>query len=643
MKVNDFDVLIKRPNILNSISINDLEIETDTGWSDIVKIYKTDKYIKYTLILDDGTKLECADIHRVFTKTLNEVFVSSLKPNDEIYTKHGIQKVKEIIVHDVKENMYDISVDDKNHRYYTNDILSHNSTNMGIRTILLCNLLPGIRIATIVPRVDQLKTIADKYSEIDKAYRFKHTNNKFRDNLYYKEFPHKGGKISIMRLWYILTNADKLRGNTYDFIDFDEYQDFDDSLEPVIKATQSRSELRSVTYSGTSKTTDSALEARWLHSSRGLWRLTCPACRHDNYPTLNHGVLDMIQPKGLCCKKCGRLLNVREGHWDFESPELLESGQWGFHVPQVIVPANTENMNIWIDIYKNSKTMEPKFFYEEFLGEATEEGSKELTIQDLQNICVLGNINDLQKAAISRSPRKYQFLVGGVDWGGSDYNPATKTKESYTCHVILGITPSGGLDLVYSRTYAGMAYDDISNHIAETHKKFNCYAIGGDFGGSAVYVNEIKKLVDPLKVISFKYSKPNSAYLSIPPSSSNFGNLYSLNKTESITSLILDIKNVKVRAPEWSTSKTHLTQCLNLVRVPTESNVGFNEFKYSKAGNKPDDFLHALNYAVTLAKLLQGVPLFEDPAKQRMFANYIQYGSFGVPISHRKIPRPISG
>lgn len=42
----------------------------------------------------------------------------------------------------------------------------------------------------------------------------------------------------------------------------------------------------------------------------------------------------------------------------------------------------------WVDIYRSSKTMEKKPFFEEFLGEATEEGSKELTIKDLQRICV---------------------------------------------------------------------------------------------------------------------------------------------------------------------------------------------------------------------------------------------------------------
>lgn len=643
-KVNDLERMFTQPKLVESIHLSDWQIMTDDGWVDIEEVHKTVKYKEFHIETENGKHLYGADIHRIYNESYEPIFIMQAEVGTPIITDEGISPIVKKELTGKEDYMYDFTLaDGSEHRFYANGILSHNSTNMGIRTILLCNLLPGIKIGTIVPRADQLKTIADKYSETDKAFRFKKSNSKFRDNLYYKEFPHQSGKISIMRLWYILTNADKIRGNTYDFLDFDEYQDFDDTLEPVIKQTQARSDLRSVTYSGTSKTTDSALETKWLGSARGLWRMTCPHCHFDNYPTIAHGVMDMIQPQGLCCKKCGKLLNVREGCWDFEAPELLRTGQWGFHVPQVIIPANTENKNIWVDIYRSSKTMEKKPFFEEFLGEATEEGSKELTIKDLQRICVLGSINNVQKEALDPKSRRYRYFIGGVDWGGSDYNPATKTKESYTVHSIIGVLPDGTMDLVYARMYAGMNYDDISQNIAKVHHQFKCFAIGGDFGGSAVYVNELKKLVDPLKVVSFKYAGPNTAYVSIPPSSLNFGNLYNLNRTESLTSLIFDIKDCKIRCPSWEFSNTYLQHCLHLVRVPSEAATGANTFLYQKSGNKPDDFMHSLNFAMTLAKLIIGQPLFEDPAKQAMFTNYMRYGQFNVPISHRNIARPISG
>ena len=624
------------PQVIESYNVSDWEIETDTGFVSIDEIHKTVTYDQWYVECENGKWYIGADLHRVFDENMNTIYTYELKVNEtKIQTDEGPSLVVKVENRGDPQHMYDFTLaDDSNHRFYANGILSHNSTNMGIRTVLMTHLLPGLRVATIVPRHEQLRTIAYKYSEISNAYRFKSTNSKGKDNLYNKEVYHPNGQISTMDIWYILTNPDKIRGKTYDWIDYDEYQDFDDSLEGVIAATQSRSTLRSVTYSGTSKTTDSSLEARWLESSRGLWRLTCSACKHDNYPTVDHGVFDMIQPEGLCCKKCGRKLNVREGRWDFEAPTMLELGRWGFHIPQIIVPANTENRDIWIDIYRNSRTMDKKTFMEEFLGEATEEGSRELTAKDLQNICILGPIQDVQKKALDPKTNPYMFTVGGCDWGGSDYNPAEKSKESYTVHVILGVKRLGGIDILSVKHYAGMVYDDIIGEIAADHHKFKCSAIAGDFGGSQFYIPTLKKLVDPLKVVAFKYG--GNAMLSIPPSSQHFGNLYNLNRTESLTSLIMDIKAMKIRSPSWEQMSKSLLECLNLVRTPIELASGANDLLYKKRGNKPDDFFHALNYANTIAKLLQGIPLFEDPTKQAMFNNYMRYGTFTPPVIHRR-------
>lgn len=636
---------IKLPEVIESYDTDEWEVMTDTGWADVEEVHKTVPYKVYSIHLENGMHIECADLHRMYGEDLeNPIYAMDLKVGDRLQTENGLSAIKRIEILDIGEqNMYDLTLGDENHRFYANGILSHNSTNQGIRCNLCCNTIPGLKIATIVPRTEQLKTIADKYSEISQAFRFKRVNSKFRDNLYYKEFPHPSGQLSVMRLWYILSNADKIRGNTYDWLDFDEYQDFDDGLETVIRQTQARSNLRSVSYSGTSKTTDTALEERWLESSRGVWRLTCPACRFDNYPNIKNGVLDMIQAKGLCCKKCGHLLNVRDGCWDFEAPEMMRLGRWGFHVPQIIVPANTENKAIWIDIFRKSRENDLKSFFEEYLGEATEEGAKEITVKDLQEICTLGSFAQVQKGALNRQNPAYRILVSGVDWGGSDYNPADKTKASFTVHTILGVRPDGQQDIVSIQKYAGMDYDSISEAIAKQHKAFNCYALGCDFGGGAVYVNELKKLIDPLKVVSFKYSTPKSAILGIPKSSLNYGNLYSLNRTESITSLYKDIKDKRIRAPMWEQSQEFLKECLNLVRIPVEESSGENTLLYRKRGNKTDDFLHSLNYAVILAKLVMGQQLFEDATKQAMFHNYMRYGSFNVPSVARKFVPAVSG
>jgi len=69
--------------------------------------------------------------------------------------------------------------------------------------------------------------------------------------------------------------------------------------------SQSSSHLRTTTFAGTSLTTDTLLEERFAQSSQAYWVTKCTGCNHYNIPTPEEGVLDMIQPKGFSCCKCG--------------------------------------------------------------------------------------------------------------------------------------------------------------------------------------------------------------------------------------------------------------------------------------------------------------------------------------------------
>ena len=111
---------------INSWNIDDFEIETDTGWAEIVSLNETIPYQKYYIEAYSGLSLICADDHILFDENMNEIFV---KDNPKyVQTVNGIEKVKEIKYYDEYENMYDFELSDSsNHRYYTNGILSHNT------------------------------------------------------------------------------------------------------------------------------------------------------------------------------------------------------------------------------------------------------------------------------------------------------------------------------------------------------------------------------------------------------------------------------------------------------------------------------------------------------------------------------------
>ena len=110
-----------------SKKINDYEVLTDSGWTDINAIHKTIKYEVYHL-KTELYDLYCADNHIVF-KNNQEIYIKDLKKGDII--ESSIRPVKVLSVNKINktQNMYDLELDyDSNKRYYTNDILSHNTT-----------------------------------------------------------------------------------------------------------------------------------------------------------------------------------------------------------------------------------------------------------------------------------------------------------------------------------------------------------------------------------------------------------------------------------------------------------------------------------------------------------------------------------
>lgn len=103
-------------------------IDTDTGWEPLIDIKETVEYQVWILKLESGKHLECADDHIVFLEDYSEIFVKDLLPGDKILTDAGVDAVIEVAPTLLYENMYDVGVDSENHRYYSNGILSHNTT-----------------------------------------------------------------------------------------------------------------------------------------------------------------------------------------------------------------------------------------------------------------------------------------------------------------------------------------------------------------------------------------------------------------------------------------------------------------------------------------------------------------------------------
>lgn len=147
---------------IDSHSVEDYEILTDTGWSDCTAIHKTVRYNIWHLVTETH-ELDCADTHIVFDQAMNEVFVKDLSVGDTIQTDIGTEKILSISKTLSEDNMYDVElVDDSNHRYYTGGILSHNTTTYTIYALWTLIFQPEKRIMLLANKADTSLEIIDR-------------------------------------------------------------------------------------------------------------------------------------------------------------------------------------------------------------------------------------------------------------------------------------------------------------------------------------------------------------------------------------------------------------------------------------------------------------------------------------------------
>lgn len=115
---------------IDTLDVDEWNIDSDMGWIPLTHIHKTIEYQEW-IIETSFHKLTCADTHILFDENLNEVFAKDLIPNKSfIATKYGFELVTTVICTEKYSNMFDVTVDSNDHRFYTNGILSHNSAIM---------------------------------------------------------------------------------------------------------------------------------------------------------------------------------------------------------------------------------------------------------------------------------------------------------------------------------------------------------------------------------------------------------------------------------------------------------------------------------------------------------------------------------
>lgn len=143
--------------------VSNYEILTDVGFVDIEKTMKTIEYDVYKITFDNNTIIECADNHIFIDENDNEVFAKDLhgvivKSETGLITCISVEKT------DQTQEMYDLQLS-HHHKYYTNGILSHNTTVVGGYLLHMAIFNKDYNIACLANKLDQAQEILTRIQE----------------------------------------------------------------------------------------------------------------------------------------------------------------------------------------------------------------------------------------------------------------------------------------------------------------------------------------------------------------------------------------------------------------------------------------------------------------------------------------------
>lgn len=557
--------------------------------------------------------LECAAQHLVqCTNGFRQV--DQILGGDLVLTENGWQHVITCKALNEFRELYDLRVASEDHVYFTNGIASHNSTGLGASELFKFNLFKNYRSIYITPLKEHSKIMADNMINMQRgsvcppAYL---TSRGYRNNMYYKESP-AGGSLKLM---HILTDPTKIRGNSVPSVIIDEAQNFDaEHLPEIAQVQKAFAGSRLTIFAGTSKDLDTCLESQFRLGSRGIWHIPCSCPKKFHSLGDAESVPAMMTVSGLRCPDSkSKLINPLMGEFVHEDRSRLRVNMPSFHLPQVIVPEYSSGHG-FLDIWNDYRKYPFNKFLQEVWGIAVESGITEINEADLKKCCTDKTFAQTQSDYFGDRVR-YQRVFSGVDWGGSDWEPAYRSKLSFTVHVVYGMRNDGSMDLLHAHRYAGMNYRAIAQYIVADHNKYKAFAMGTDNGGGAyynAYMRDCGQIPTNL-IVHFQYTDTKLLLERIAHPEAN---IMSLHRSDSISAVLADLKDGRISWPRWDDSSPFALDCLNVRRNITETPAGRSIMRYIKHGAKADDFLMATNYACMMKRIVCREPLI--PNKQIM-------------------------
>ena len=458
------------------------------------------------------------------------------------------------------------------------------STTLANLMISNSAMIPHFKSLYIAPAVDQAKVFSHdrvapvmEGSPIIKEY---FTSPNIVNNVFKKQLLNG----STMNIRYALLNADRIRGYSADMNIFDEAQDLVPDIIPVVKETMSRSNYKISLYSGTPKRTKGTLADLWKLSTQNEFVIKCKRCNKWNI--LGE---DNIGPKGVICynPNCRKTLDLRHGQWASTFSQTQAPDMEGYRVC-ILHFAKAPWVDWKKDVLDKKARTSKATFLNESLALEYDDGVAPITEIELQAACNFERPLSQEPTALDKSYRS----MAGIDYG------PINSEISNTVFVVVQ-ERAGKLYVVYAKKFTGKEadYSFIHKEVPRLMKVWNADILAADHGMGEAANSEIRSRIGFEKVIAFQHmhnQKEEIKYNNKLPA-------YTMNRTKMMQRIFDLIKKGKIEFPRWEYFKPFADDIMN-IQLEADENLG--KMKFVNIG--PDDFFHALLYAVVSIELKMG-------------------------------------
>ena len=477
------------------------------------------------------------------------------------------------------------------------------STTLANFSIIECTLIPHFSTMFVSPSKEQ--TVRFSTTRVQKTMRYSPRMTRFldpdlSDRVFHKQFTNG----AEMLFTYALDEAERLRGPSTDRNMYDEVQDM--LYDPVITVgneTLNESDHMFETYAGTPKTMENTIEFLWSLSTQTEWVMKCDSCGSYQFIDSERS----IGKEGPICVKCKSYLNPFTGQWIDLNAKKLDEGDLdtqlkGFHISQLMMPSNCpiamapfgEELVLrarhrWARIRTKFEELPAATFRNEVLGVSDAQGTRLITLEELQELCTGPAISDVPTPA---NMKNITQTVAGIDWSGGGVQGLSST--------VLWIWGWNAaiqkLSCLHYKVYSGLNPVDAVRSIAQTCAAYRVVMAVGDAGEGALANDELRKALGHHRVSQVQYGAQKQQLMW------NGVDRYTADRTTLIDNyfMLLKRQGVLFGPPEYM--KRAIDEILNEYEEITT--IGRKVWRHSP--QKPDDCLHAGLFGWVAWRLMNG-------------------------------------